>query len=65
MLEIVELIKELDAYLRGMPVNFSRLRGICRDFNCRCVKENIFNTNGTDEQLWESVTTYFPKLPKA
>lgn len=63
MFEILQLVKELDAYLRGVPVNFTKLRKTCREFNS--VVKDAIKTDGTDEQLWESVTTYFPKLPKA
>ena len=68
MLELNELIKERDkimlASLEGEEVDFSKLREICRRFNERCVVEKVFECEGTDQQLWESVTTYFRKLLK-
>lgn len=68
MLEFAELTKERDnimlAYLNGQQADFSKLRKICEAFNDRCVAEKVFNTEGTDQQLWESVTTYFQQLLK-
>ena len=68
MFEFVQLVREFDniisAYLEGVEVDFFRLRNICVDFNNRCVVESVFNTNGTDQQLWESVNTYFRMLLK-
>ena len=68
MLEFNELIQERDnimlTYLDGKKADFSRLRDICMRFNNRCVVEKVFECEGTDEQLWESVTAYFQRLLK-
>ena len=68
MLEFNELIQERNkimlAYLNGKEVDYSQLRDVCRRFNNRCVVEKVFECEGTDEQLWESVITYFQKLLK-
>ena len=68
MLEFNELVQEIGnisfASRQGREVSFSNLREICRRFNKRCVVEAVFECDGTDQQLWESVNTYFQKLLK-
>ena len=68
MFELTQLIEERDkimlACLNDLQADFSRLRKICHDFNDRCVAEKVFETDGTDQQLWESVTAYFQRLLK-
>ena len=68
MLELKELIEERDSImlttLAGGKVDFSKLRDICKRFNETCVVEKVFECDGTDQQLWESVNTYFKKLLK-
>ena len=68
MLEFNELIQERDKImltcLEGQEVDFSKLRDICRRYNKRCVVEKVFECDGTDQQLWESVTAYLNKLLK-
>lgn len=61
---IEEIIEErdniIDASLDGEKVNFSRLRKLCQKFNER--DEEVFNIDGTDSDLWKSVSTYFRYL---
>lgn len=68
MLEFSELIQERDnimlTHLEGGEADFSRLREICIRFNNRCVVEKVFECDGTDQQLWESVTAYLQRLLK-
>ena len=68
MLEFNELIQETEknilASREGVKVDFSGLREVCRRFNNRCVVEKVFECEGTDQQLWESVNTYFQRLLK-
>ena len=68
MFEFAKLIEARDnimlARLNGQQADFSELRKICKDFNDRCVVEKVFNTEGTDQQLWQSVTAYFQRLLK-
>ena len=66
MLEINELVLEREkiilAFRKGEEVELSTLRDICNRFNERCVVKKVFECEGTDQQLWESVTTYFQRL---
>ena len=66
MFEFVQLVRERDkiiaSFQKREQVDFSGLRNICRDFNRRCVVESVFETDSTDQQLWESVINYFQKL---
>lgn len=68
MFEFAKLIEARDnimlARLNGQQADFSELRKRCQDFNDRCVVEKVFEVDGTDEQLWESVITYLQKLLK-
>ena len=68
MLEFSELIQERDSILltclKGGEADFSRLREICIRFNTRCVAEKVFECDGTDQQLWESVIAFLQRLLK-
>ena len=69
MYEFQQLVEERDRILLASleeerVEDYSKLRSICRKFNERCVTEDVFDVQGTDQQLWESVNTYFRKLLK-
>ncbi len=48
------------AKLIGEPTDFSRLRQIARDFNEQ--NDAGLVVNGSDQELWSSVTSYFRNL---
>ena len=68
MLELNELILECDKILLALQldqkVDLSRLYDICDRFNKRCVVVKVFECEGTDQQLWDSVTAYLQRLLK-
>lgn len=68
MLEFKKLVEERDNImlnsLSDEQADFSNLREICKRFNERCVVQPVFKTDGTDQELWESVNTYFAQLLK-
>lgn len=43
-----------------LPIDFTNLRKICKEFSL--TTDFIFATEGTDEQLWDSVNSYFRML---
>lgn len=68
MHELNELILECDKVLLALrndeKVDLSRLYEICDRFNKRCVVVKVFECDGTDQQLWDSVTAYLQRLLK-
>lgn len=48
------------AKLTGESIDFSRLRQVARDFNEQ--NDAGLEVNGSDQELWNSVTSYFRNL---
>ena len=48
------------AKLTGESIDFSRLRQVARDFNEQ--NDAGLEANGSDQELWNSVTSYFRNL---
>ncbi len=48
------------AKLTGESIDFSRLRQVARDFNEQ--NDAGLEVNGSDRELWNSVTSYFRNL---
>ena len=66
MLSLEKLEKERDQIMldsfAGREGNFSRLRELCKEYQTEV--EYVFATTGTDEELWNSVITYFRDIFK-
>ncbi len=66
MLSLEKLEKERDQIMldsfAGRGENFSRLRELCKEYQTEV--EYVFATTGTDEELWNSVITYFRDIFK-
>lgn len=66
MLSLEKLEKERDQImltsLAGGEVDFSRLRELCKEYQTEV--DYVFATTGTDEELWNSVITYFRDILK-
>ncbi len=46
--------------LMGFTTDFSYLRKICKEFSSKT--DFIFETEGTDQELWDSVNKYFREI---